>query len=107
MISQDSDATIKPGTALQQKSNHGAKALGVIYVGKVEGKNNNEIDRLRFKWVERLLSFNEFLAANSDGKLKALDQVLILPQKDSEIKAGIRYLSPKMTSKGLKLVPHV
>jgi hypothetical protein len=107
VISQDSDATIKPGTALQQKSNHGAKALGVIYVGKVEGKNNNEIDRLRFKWVERLLSFNEFLAANSDGKLKALDQVLILPQKDSEIKAGIRYLSPKMTSKGLKLVPHV
>jgi hypothetical protein len=107
VISQDSDATIKPGTALQQKSNHGAKALGVIYVGKIEGKNDQEIDRLRIKWLERLNSFNNFLDVNSNGKLKALDKVIILPQKDSEIKSGIKYLTGKMTAKGLTLLPHL
>jgi hypothetical protein len=106
VISQDSDATIKPGTALQQKSNHGAKALGVVYVGKIEGKNDQEIDRLRTKWLERLNSFNDFLDVNSNGKLKALDKVIILPQKDSELKSGVRYLTGKMTAKGLTLVQH-
>jgi len=107
VISQDSDATIKPGTALQQKSNHGAKALGVVFVGKIEGKNDQEIDRLRIKWLERLNSFNSFLDVNSNGKLKALDKVIILPQKDSEIKSGVRYLTGKMTAKGLTLLPHL
>ena len=61
VVSQDSDATIKPGTALMMKSNTGAKALGVVYVGKTDGKTPKEIDELRIKWINRLTGFNDYM----------------------------------------------
>jgi hypothetical protein len=92
-ISQDSDATIKPGTALMTKSNTNAKALGVVYVGKTDGKTPKEIDDLRTKWVNRLAGFNDYLKRLTSGRLVAMDQIMILPQKPSEITNGVKYLT--------------
>jgi len=95
VVSQDSDATIKPGTALMMKSNTGAKALGVVYVGKTDGKTPKEIDDLRAKWINRLTGFNDYMKANSSGRLVALDKIMVLPQKPTEIHQGVKYLTYK------------
>ena len=102
-VSQDSDATIKPGTALMMKSNTGAKALGVVYVGKTDGKTSKEIDDLRIKWVNKLTGFNEYMKQHSSGRLVALDRIMILPQKPNEKASGVKYL----TYKAGKFIPVV
>jgi uncharacterized ParB-like nuclease family protein len=95
VVSQDSDATIKPGTALMMKSNTGAKALGVVYIGKTDGKTLKEMDDLRAKWINRLTGFNDYMKVNSSGRLVALDKIMILPQKPTEIRQGVKYLTYK------------
>jgi uncharacterized ParB-like nuclease family protein len=92
-ISQDSDATIKPGTALMMKSNTGAKALGIVYIGKTDGKSPQEIDELRTKWINRVTGFNTYMKKHTSGRLVALDQILVLPQKPNEIRSGVKYLT--------------
>lgn len=91
-ISQDSDATIKPGTSLVQKYNTGAKSCGVFYVGTVEGLSDAKIDEYRIKWLDREMSFSNHIEKASNNNLKPFDRRVILPQKDSEIRAGVKRL---------------
>jgi hypothetical protein len=94
-ISQDSDVTIKPGTSLIQKYNHGAKAIGVVYIGTTEGVSDTEIDNLRKKWITRIKNFGDHVYGQSNGKLNPFDKIVILPQTDSEIRTGVRRLELK------------
>lgn len=94
-ISQDSDVTIKPGTSLVQKFNTGAKSAAVLYVAKVEGLSDSEIDERRTKWAKKIISFGEHMKENSGGKIKPFDKLVILPQKDCEIKNAVRRLEFK------------
>jgi len=94
-ISQDSDATIKPGTSLVQKFNTGAKSCGVCYVGTIDGMSDDKIDECRIRWVERVVGFGKHIQEESSNRLKPFDKIVILPQKDSEIRSGVRRLELK------------
>jgi len=91
-ISQDSDATIKPGTSLVQKYNTGAKSCAVFYIGTVEGLSDAKIDDQRKRWVKRVRNFSKHIQSASNNKLTPFDREVILPQKDSEIRSGVKRL---------------
>ena len=100
-ISQDSDATIKPGTSLVQKFNTGAKSCGVCYVGTIDGMSDDKIDECRTRWVERVVGFGKHVQKESSNRLKPFDRIVILPQKDSELRSGIK----RLDYKNGKLIP--
>lgn len=95
VISQQSDSTLKPGLALVQKHKTEGKVIGVIYIGRVENTSDAKIDEQRNDWIEKISDFQSYMKKKTRGNLVPFDKIIVLPQKDCEMRAGLRGLEYK------------